>query len=265
MSRWIKGAWGWLGTCGSLIWRDSSSSDRPWCSLLSHTSLQLGSKEKACWCQVIQLMVLIAALPPYVSLVNDNLLAWFSFYFWHPAPVPLKKIVFFYYLPHFFNMQHCNRRPTVVNFILSMFDTLVLLCGGDLAIFHCNGCFGFVFVWLLSFIHPWIEKYIVYKWINIYDGERDDFFISCTFFRSLTFNLVIHLHQTDVDVDMFRLSSVWFMAQFFLKNSHLVQLEWRTTAHSWESSTLRPPSKTAVWRELLHVKEPPESNGHNDW
>lgn len=34
------------------------------------------------------------------------------------------------------------------------------------------------------------------------------FFISCTFFLSLTFNLVIHLHQTDDDADMFRFLSL---------------------------------------------------------
>lgn len=47
------------------------------------------------------------------------------------------------------------------------------------------------------------------------------FFISCTFFLSLTFNLVIHLHQTDDDADMFRLLSLlsdsWH--NFFKKQS----------------------------------------------
>lgn len=66
------------------------------------------------------------------------------------------KSVLFFYAVFLFVL------PVHLEIILSMFGTQVLLCGADLAIFHCNGCFAFVFAWLISFIHPWVEMYILW-------------------------------------------------------------------------------------------------------
>lgn len=116
----------------------------------------------------------------------------------------------------FFNMQYCNRSPTVVNFILNTSVTLWRRsCYSPLQwMFRFCFCLAIKFYPSLSrnvysLVATFMTKSHKNKWINIYDGERDDFFLfSCTFFRSLTFNLVIHLHQTDVDVNMFRFLSL---------------------------------------------------------